>query len=391
MTSRHLLVAVCMLLFAVHCVNATYLIQLSAGMDISTYLEEHPYIKSNIVRTYSFGEFRAIAAELDTMFATVLDYEAEVENVSPDIVLRANEVVNQTGSSRHLARISQHEALGTLDALVYSYDSSAGTGVDAYVLDTGVYKDHPDFGGRVTDGADFSGEGFQDDNGHGTHVGGLIGSATYGVAKNISIVNVKVLGATGGGSLSSVIAGLDYAANQRTVTGRRSVANLSLGAAYNAILNNAVKAAVDSGLAVVVAAGNDGLPACAYSPASSREALTVGALDDADDSIAPFSNWGHCVNVFTSGVSVISLLNSGNGTVSHSGTSMASPITAGLVGYFMGLGDNETEAVERVKNIATYGQISWFQILFRPFTPNKIGFNNYGLPLNSTSFTSKRR
>ncbi|KAK9246601.1 peptidase S8/S53 domain-containing protein [Lipomyces tetrasporus] len=359
-------------------VSGTYLIQLSPNANISSYLDDHPFIKSKLIRTYSFGGFRAIAADFDEEFVNTLGVEPLVENISPDIMLRANVVEIQTGAPRHLARICQRQALGTDDAYTYEYESSAGDGIDAYVLDTGIYMAHPDFQGRAIQGADYTGEGSGDSNGHGTHVAGLIGSKTYGVAKMITLIEVKVLGATGGGSLSNVIAGLDYAANTRLSSGRKGVANLSLGAMYNPILNSAITSAVQSGLAVVVAAGNDALPACAFSPASSREALTIGALDDADDSIAPFSNWGHCVDLFTSGVNVQSLLNSGDGTIAYSGTSMASPIAAGIVGYFMGLGDSPEEAVARVKAEATRGAICWLQILFRPFTPNKVGYNLEG-------------
>lgn len=100
-----------------------------------------------------------------------------------------------------MARLSQQGALSSTEALTYSYDSSAGTSVDAYVLDTGIYKEHPEFGGRAVAGADFTGEGLGDRNGHGTHVAGLIGSSTYGVAKNVSIIEVKILNESGGGSV----------------------------------------------------------------------------------------------------------------------------------------------------------------------------------------------
>ncbi|KAK9370289.1 peptidase S8/S53 domain-containing protein [Lipomyces kononenkoae] len=358
-------------------VSGTYLIQLTPDTNITSYLDEHPFVKSKLIRTYSFGGFKAIAADFDEEFINTLGVEPLVENISPDIVLRAN-VVTQTEAPRHLARISQRPELEDDEPLTYKYDDSAGEGIDAYVLDTGIYLAHPDFEGRAVKGADYTGEGSGDANGHGTHVAGLIGSKTYGVAKKITLIEVKVLGATGGGSLSNVIAGLDYAANARISSGRKGVANLSLGAVYNPILNSAITSAVQSGLAVVVAAGNDALPACAFSPASSREALTVGALDDQDDTLAPFSNWGHCVDLFTSGVHVVSLLNSDSGTIAYSGTSMASPIAAGIVGYFMGLGDSPEEAVARVKADASRGAICWVQILFRPFTPNKVGYNLAG-------------
>ncbi|KAK7204816.1 peptidase S8/S53 domain-containing protein [Myxozyma melibiosi] len=366
-------------------VSGTYLVQLAPGADIEQYLDSHPTLRQKLLRTYSFGKFRAVLADCDDTFVKSLEYNPLVQDISPDIELRANSITTQTGAPRHLARVSQTGPLSSTSNLTYSYDSTAGTGVDAYVLDTGIYKEHPDFGGRAVVGSDFTGEGAGDENGHGTHVAGLIGSATYGVAKNISLIEVKVLNQQGGGSVrycELILAGLDYAVNQRTATGRKSVANLSLGAMYNTMLNNAITSAVESGLAVVVAAGNDGFPACAFSPASAREALTVGAFDDAGDSIASFSNWGHCVDVFAPGVAIQSLLNSGSGTVVYSGTSMASPIAAGLVGYYMGLGDDEAEAVERVKSTATWGALPWCQVLLRPFTPKT---------RSRTTWTERRR
>ncbi|KAK9468643.1 peptidase S8/S53 domain-containing protein [Lipomyces arxii] len=359
--------------------SGTYLIQLLPNHNISQYIDEHPSIRTKVLRTYSIGKFRAIAVNCDDSFVSTVKVEPIVENVSPDITLSASEMVTQSGAPRHLARVSQREKLGS-PPFEFKYDNSS-VQVDAYVLDTGIYKEHPDFGGRAIVGADFTGEGFGDVNGHGTHVAGLIGSATYGAARNAQLIEVKVLGSTGGGSLSNVIAGLDYAVQSQTGRNVSSVLNLSLGSVYNSILNSAIEAVVEAGLAVVVAAGNDGLPACVFSPASAPQALTVGAIDDADDSIAPFSNWGSCVDVFASGVQVESLYNSGNGTIAYSGTSMASPIAAGVVAYFMGLGDTPTAAVDRVKSDATRGSIGWLQIIFRPFTPNKIAYNGGGLPL----------
>ncbi|KAK9459191.1 peptidase S8/S53 domain-containing protein [Lipomyces oligophaga] len=377
------IISLLLLCLLTSCACATVLIQLAANASIEDYLDEHPRIKSRVSRTYSIGNFRAIAADVDDSFAQKISVEPEVESASPDIQLHAldaTSIVTQDHAPRHLARLAQHAKLSasvTLGAETnfnFSYNSTAGEGVDAYVIDTGIYIAHPDLEGRAVHGQDFTGEGTDDGNGHGTHVAGLIGSKTFGVAKKINLIAVKVLGATGGGTLSNVIAGIEYAANQQMATKRPSVANLSLGAVYNAILNSAIKGATESGLAVVVAAGNSGIPACAISPASSRDALTVGALDDAYDQIASFSNWGHCVDIFASGVAVVSLLNENNGTVALSGTSMASPIIAGLVGYFMSLGDDISSAFEHVKNAATPNMINWLQIFFRPFTPNKIGF-----------------
>lgn len=243
------------------------------------------------------------------------------------------------------------------------------------MIDTGVYSEHPDFEGRVLKGADFTGEGSGDKNGHGTHVAGIIGSKTYGAAKGVNMIEVKVLTGMGTGNLSAVIAGIDFAVNHYQTTGRKSVANLSLGAGFNSILNNAVNAAVDSGLPIIVAAGNTNSAACTTSPASAGNALTVGAIDDRYDSIASFSNWGSCVKVFSSGVYVTSLANNEDGTLALSGTSMASPTVTGTMAMLLGLGYNYEQAAEKITALATHDAIDRRSILFRPRTPNLILYN----------------
>lgn len=257
----------------------------------------------------------------------------------------------------------------------YYYTTEGQENVDIYVIDTGIYAEHPDFEGRVVRGADFTGEGGGDKNGHGTHVAGIIGSKTYGAAKGVNIIEVKVLTGMGTGNLSAVIAGIDFAVNHRRKTGRKSVANLSLGAGFNSVLNSAVNAAVESGLSMIVAAGNTNSAACATSPASAANAITVGAIDDRYDTIASFSNWGSCVQVFASGVYVTSLAHHGDGTLALSGTSMASPTVAGIMAMFLALGDNNEQAAGKISTLATKDAIDRRSILFRPRTPNLILYN----------------
>lgn len=263
----------------------------------------------------------------------------------------------------------------------YFYSSVGLESVDVYIIDTGVYAEHPEFEGRVTKSVDYTGEGLGDMNGHGTHVAGIVGSRTYGAAKNVNMIDVKVLTGLGTGNLSAVIAGLEFAVNHRKTYNEKAVANLSLGAGFNSLLNAAVNAAVESGLPVIVAAGNSNSAACASSPASASGALTVGAIDDRYDTIASFSNWGSCVALFASGVYVTSLSNLGHGTLALSGTSMAAPVVSATIAMFIGKGSTVEEAVAKISQLATHDKIDRRSIFFRPRTPNKILYNGEGMDI----------
>lgn len=278
---------------------------------------------------------------------------------------------------RHLARLSRRGQLPLNASVNYYYDPKhLGEGVYAYIIDTGIFKEHPDLEGRAILGADFTNEGPGDLNGHGTHVSGIIGSKTFGVAKEVTLVEVKALDRLGQGSLTTVISALEFAVNHRRENGVKGVANLSLGAIRNNILNQAIQAAVESGLLVVVAAGNSNVDACLTSPASSSFAITVGAIDDRTDTIASFSNWGECVNIFASGVLVQSLSNSDiEKPVLLSGTSMSSPSITGLSTILLGKGVPLEEISTKLIELSTDGVISRRSLLRRPFTPNRVAFN----------------
>ncbi|GAA5896746.1 S8 family peptidase [Sporobolomyces salmoneus] len=245
-----------------------------------------------------------------------------------------------------LARISHRKTLtlGTFNK--YEYEEAAGEGVDAYVIDTGVNIDHVELEGRAKWGKTIPNDPDQDLNGHGSHVAGTIASAKYGVAKKANIIAVKVLGAGGSGTMSDVVAGVAWAADSAAeqaalkVQGKNSkhkgsVANMSLGGGKSQALDDAVDAAVEDGLHFAVAAGNDNRDACAYSPAASKNAITVGASTIADER-AYFSNFGPCVDVFGPGLDILSIWNAGpRSTNKISGTSMASPHIAGLAAYML--------------------------------------------------------
>lgn len=181
----------------------------------------------------------------------------------------------------------------------YGYEHEGGTGVNAYIIDTGVNIKHVEFQGRAFWGKTIpAGASDFDGNGHGTHVAGTVGSKTYGVAKNVTIWAVKVLGDGGSGTMADVVGGVDWATKNATTganKGKRSVANMSLGGGKSPSLDLAVDTAVEAGLHFAVAAGNDNRDACTFSPAASVNAVTVGASTIGDEK-ATFSNHGSCVD-----------------------------------------------------------------------------------------------
>lgn len=209
-----------------------------------------------------------------------------------------------------------------------SYGPGAdGSGVTAYIIDTGIQANHPAFGSRVVDGHSTVGaDPFTDCNGHGTHVAGTVGGDGLGVATGVSLVAVQVMNCAGEGTVAGVIAGVDHVAADHT-TGP-AVANLSLGGGTSAALDAAVSGLVADGVTVVVAAGNENRNACNSSPARVATAITVGATTSSDAK-ASYSNFGPCVDLFAPGSNIVSATPDG-GSTALSGTSMASPHVAGV-------------------------------------------------------------
>ncbi|KAL7627997.1 hypothetical protein AAE478_002193 [Parahypoxylon ruwenzoriense] len=311
--------------------------------------------------TYNLGSFRGYSISAsDSLVKSIADLAElvyyQIAYVEPDYKVSIASLTSQSAAPWDLVRISSREPNTTTD---YKYDVSAGEDTYAYIIDTGIFVDHPEFEGRASFGANFvAGSGNDsDENGHGTHVAGTTGSITYGVAKKTNLVAVKVLGADGSGSISQVIAGLQWAVDDATQKGRigKAVGNISLGALrlLSSSVNTAAAAAVEAGFFLAVAAGNGNQDASLYAPASEPSVCTVGATD-ADDERAPFSNYGSLVDVFAPGVSIVSTWNNGS-VATLSGTSMATPHITGLGAYLLRLeGERDPIALcERIQKLAT--------------------------------------
>jgi serine protease len=280
---------------------------------------------------------QGFAAEVPAARLEALGRSRSVLRVEEDgpVTIASEEV--QPDATWGLDRIDQRQ-LPLEDG--YSY-ARTGAGVKAYILDTGIRATHDDFGGRVEEGFDaFSdeGDGTTDCHGHGTHVAGTVGSATWGVAKGVTLVPVRVLDCSGSGSWSGVAAGLDWIVGKQGSGTARAVANLSLSGGTNDTVDDAVRRAVGAGVTVSVAAGNGNrigraVNACNVSPARVAEALTVSATSGSDTK-PTWANTGSCVDLFAPGVSITSTDANGSWST-KSGTSMAAPHVAGVAALLL--------------------------------------------------------
>lgn len=258
--------------------------------------------------------------------------DARVTRVEPDGIARAS--TTQSNATWGLDRIDQR-SLPLSGTFTYT---NTGSGVTVYIIDTGIDYGHNEFGGRATFGYDAFGGNGDDCNGHGTHVASTSGGTVYGVAKSAALKAVRVLDCGGSGTWSGVIAGMDWVTANRTLP---AVANMSLGGGANTSVDDATKRMIASGVATAVAAGNGNQggiaqDACKYSPARVAEAMTIGATTKTDAKTS-WSNYGNCVDWFAPGAGITAAwIGSGNTeTNTISGTSMASPHTAGVAALYL--------------------------------------------------------
>jgi subtilisin family serine protease len=319
-------------------------------------------VGKNLVKEYGGSVSRTFGSALNGYTATLSAAEAARLAADPAVAaVEQNQRVSVTDTTQSnapwgLDRIDQASLplSGT-----YTYPDSAGSGVTAYVIDTGVRITHQQISGRAAYGYDaVDGDTTAaDGNGHGTHVATTIAGSTYGVAKKAKIVAVRVLDNNGSGTTAGVIAGVDWVTRNHSGP---SVANLSLGGGASATLDTAVRNSIASGVTYAVAAGNSSANASSYSPARVTEALTVGATTSTD-ARASYSNYGSVLDIFAPGSSITAGWHTGDSaTNTISGTSMATPHVAGAAAVYLADHSSATPAqvATALVNGATSGKVT---------------------------------
>ncbi|KAM9939516.1 hypothetical protein OXX80_000998 [Metschnikowia pulcherrima] len=350
---------------------------------------------SDDVEFFNISSFKGYSGYIPPTLLADIEADPLVDFVEPNSLIQVYETKTQNNAPYGLARVSKRMSAhpATLD---YTYDTEGGKGVTAYVIDSGIKVEHPDFEGRAKWGSAIAPTAKVDQHGHGTHCAGTIGGKTFGIAKNVDLVAVRVLDQSARGYISDIIKGIEFAVKDHQAKvasaqkGYKGAAiNLSLGAGASNALDQAANAAVNAGVHVVAAAGNENQNACNVSPARASGPITVGATDNYDTK-ASFSNWGRCVDIQAPGVGVVSAGISSS-TQTMSGTSMSAPHVVGLIAYYLSLqpglssdfsaGDLITPAEMKRKLVAfgTKGVISGLD----GNTPNVLAFNGAGEDLSA--------
>ena len=300
---------------------------------------------------------KGFAGTLNAGQLNALQNNPNVRYIEADLPMHASTI--QTGATWGIDRIDQRSLpLSTS----FSY-TNTGVGVNAYILDTGIRLSHAEFVGRAKSGFDAVDGGSADDcNGHGTHVAGSVGGTQYGVAKGVTLVAVRVLDCAGSGSVSGVVAGIDWVTANHV---KPATANMSLGGGASTTIDDAVTRSVAAGVSYGVAAGNGNMAgraqnACNYSPARVPTAITVGATTSTDAK-ASYSNYGTCVDLFAPGSSIKSAWYTGDTAVNTiSGTSMATPHVVGVISLFLQSNPGASPAAVEaaIEGNATVGKVT---------------------------------
>ena len=330
-------------LFARQTPGQGYVVSLADNVLADSIIAKVPGLKSFVTQQYTLINAFSLSSGASGL-VTALGLIPGV-TVEKDQIYTVNAVQTQTNAPWGLQRVStkakvQSTSGGTESQPAYRYtfdNTTLGQNVDVYVVDTGINCNHVSFGGRAVcrTQADFTGSGSSfDGNGHGTHCAGTIGSSSYGVAKRTNLFAVRVLGSDGSGSSSNIISGIQYVVNQKKARNLPTVMSMSLGGSKQTALTNAVNAAIQQGVHAVVAAGNSAADACLSSPSDSN-AVVIGATN-ITDTFAYFSNFGKCVTALAPGFNVLSAwIGSNTATNVISGTSMATPHTAGTIAHYL--------------------------------------------------------
>lgn len=308
---------------------------------------------ASVDRTYS-SALKGFSAVMSAEQARRMSNDSRIKLIEPDRIVDVSS--QQTGAPWNLDRIDQRAL--PWDS-IYNY-AGAGAGVHVYILDTGIRTTHQEFGGRASVAYDVIGDGQNgnDCNGHGTHVAGIVGGSTWGVAKQASLHAVRVIPCSGSGLLSGVLAGVDWVTANHLSP---AVANISATAQGSSLsLEAAINNSIASGVVYTIASGNGAGDACNFTPARTPDALTVGASDQSD---LRNSNGGPCVDLFAPGIGIVSAgIASDTATATMSGSSMASPMVAGVAALYLSANPTagSSTAVQAIKSAATPNVLNTF-------------------------------
>ncbi|KAI0880195.1 oryzin precursor [Annulohypoxylon maeteangense] len=324
---------------------------------------------------WNIGSWNAYSCTMDGNTLAQINGSDAVKLVEPDSRIDLFRHITQENASWGLGSISHRGRVNRTD---YVYDSRAGEGTYAYILDTGLLATHEEFEGRASLGYNAVGGRFVDEVGHGTHVAGTLGGKTYGVAKKAKIISVKIF-AGYRSSVSNLLQGFEWAVGNITGENRQknSVISISAGGEAREAVNQAVNEAYNQGILTVVAAGNADQDAQHFSPASAENAITVGSVGR-NDSRSIFSNWGQLVDIFAPGESIESAwIGDNQDTRNLSGTSMSTPHISGLLLYLKSIipyrMETPVDSLKELQQLATHGVVRDIR-----GSKNLLGFNGNG-------------
>ncbi|KAF9113064.1 hypothetical protein BGX27_002269 [Mortierella sp. AM989] len=357
----------------------SYIVVLKEGRKVNDFVPKFNAIarrqngrgrKNTIGR--QFQTFQSFSATVNAAALKELLANDDVAFVEQDQIVTISTLQQNSPPSWGLPRVSQRQRNS---AAPFYYQDQAGSGVTAYIIDTGINTGHVEFGGRATMGANFiSGSANTDENGHGTHVAGTVGGTNYGVAKKVRLVGIKVLDARGSGSFSGIIAGMDWVAQR--ARGTKAVVNMSLGGGKSQSVDQALTNLYNAGIPSIVAAGNDpNADACNGSPSGAQGSFTVGA-SDINDQMASFSSYGQCVDLFGPGVNIRSAwIGSSTALNTISGTSMATPHVAGVAALLLSSDASLTTAQSVYNRLLSTATTNVITGSLRG-SPNRLVFNS---------------